>query len=261
MIKAQEDIKEGKYIYGIIRSDTPMDYGMTGIGERQDRVYTVNYKDIGAIVSRSPVVKYQARRAELMAHEKVLEEAMKHFTILPVRFSTITESEDDSNIEKILERDYAKFSELLENIKGRKELGVKVMALSEDIFYKYILEKNEDIRTLKEKIQKIPSDKAHFHLMKIGEMVSVALKREKEVFKDIILDKLRPLAEDIKINDNYGDMMILNSAYLVKNEREAEFDAAVKELDSIHSSVLKFKYFGVLPPYNFVNLVINIEGV
>ncbi|MFZ4591389.1 MAG: GvpL/GvpF family gas vesicle protein, partial [Ignavibacteria bacterium] len=75
MIKAQENIKEGKYIYGIIRSDTPMDYGMTGIGDRQDRVYTVNYKDIGAIVSRSPVVQYQARRAELMAHEKVLEEA------------------------------------------------------------------------------------------------------------------------------------------------------------------------------------------
>jgi len=54
--------------------------------------------------------------------------------------------------------------------------------------------------------------------------------------------------------------MILNSAFLVKNEREEEFDTAVKELDAVYSDVLKFKYFGVLPPYNFVNLVINLEG-
>jgi Gas vesicle synthesis protein GvpL/GvpF len=260
MIRTQTDTKEGKYIYGIIRSDTAKEYGRVGIGEREDLVYTINYKDIGAIVSRSPVVQYQARRAELIAHEKVLEEAMKYFTILPVRFSTITESDDDSSIVKILERDYKKFCDLLESIKGKKELGVKVIAQSEEIFYKYILEKNEDIRILKEKIQKLPADKAQFHLMKIGEMVSVALNREKEILKNIILDKLKPLSEDVKINDNYGDMMILNSAYLVKNERESEFDIAVKELDSINSDILKFKYFGVLPPYNFVNLVINLEG-
>jgi hypothetical protein len=259
-----ENIKEGKYIYGIIRSGnssaTPMEYGRIGIGERGDKVYTINYKDIGAVVSNSPVIIYETRRAYMIAHEKVLEEVMKQFTVLPVRFSTISESDDDVKIENILKRDYVKFTDLLEKIEGKKELGLKVLANSEEAVYKHILDKYEDIKTMKEKLRKLPPEKNHYQLMKIGEMVSDALKNEKERMKNAILDALNPLAEDVKINSNYGDMMILNAAFLIKNETEPAFDTAVKELDNKNNGFLRFKYVGTLPPYNFVNLVINIEG-
>jgi len=62
------------------------------------------------------------------------------------------------------------------------------------------------------------------------------------------------------VNDKYGERMILNAAFLIKNEIETEFDKAINALDEEYGSMLSFKYVGTLPPYNFVNLVINLEG-
>jgi hypothetical protein len=73
------------------------------------------------------------------------------------------------------------------------------------------------------------------------------------------MDLLTPLAEEVKINDKYGERMILNAAFLIKNENEAEFDKAINALDEQYGNLLSFKYVGTLPPYNFVNLVINTQ--
>lgn len=252
--------KEGKYIYGIIRSSLPLNYGSMGIGIRADVVYSISYKGISAVVSNSPVINYEARRVNMIAHEKVLEEVMKEFTVLPVRFSTISEHNNDEGILKILEKDYQKFDEMLIKMDGKKELGLKVLAHEAPI-YESILEKYDDIRLLKSKLINLPVDKTHYQRMKIGEMVAEALKKETTNYKDLILEALTPISEDLKLNDNYGEMMILNSAFLIKNSAEPLFDTAVNDLDEKYGRFMTFKYVGTLPPYNFVNLVINTKGV
>ena len=54
-------------------------------------------------------------------------------------------------------------------------------------------------------------------------------------------------------------MMILNAAFLIKNSVEPVFDTAVNDLDEKFGRFMTFKYVGTLPPYNFVNLVINTK--
>jgi hypothetical protein len=68
---------------------------------------------------------------------------------------------------------------------------------------------------------------------------------------------LTPLSDEVKINDNYGDRMLLNAAFLIKNDNENEFDKSINALDEQYGNLLSFKYVGTLPPYNFVTLVIN----
>ena len=260
MEKEVDSPKEGKYIYGIIRHTGPIDFGPIGIGKRADLVYGVNFNDISAIVSNSPIIIYEARRVNMIAHEEVLEEAMKQFTVLPVRFSTISEHNDDSGILKILEKEYTKFDELLVKMDGKKELGLKILAHEAPI-YESIIEKYAEIRTMRGKLINLPVDKTHYQRMKIGEMVAEALKKETESYKNNILSLLKPLADDVKVNDNYGEMMILNAAFLIKTSIEAEFDNAVNQLDEKYGGLMTFKYVGTLPPYNFVNLVINTKGI
>jgi hypothetical protein len=260
MSNESEIPKEGKYIYGIIRHAGPIEFGPMGIGKRADLVYGINYNGITAVVSNSPIIIYEARRVNMIAHEKVLEEVMKHFTVLPVRFSTISEHDDDSGILKILEKDYQKFDDLLQKMDGKKELGLKILA-QDTAIYASIVEKYDEIRNLRAKLINLPVDKTHYQRMKIGEMVAEALKKETENYKNVILDVLSPLAEDVKINDNFGEMMILNAAFLIKNISEPAFDIAVNELDEKFGSFMTFKYVGTLPPYNFVNLVINTKGI
>ena len=255
-----ETPKEGKYIYGIIRHSEPIDFGPIGMGKRADRVYGICYNGITAIVSNSPIIIYEARRVNMITHEKVLEEIMKNFTVLPVRFSTISEHNDDEGILRIIEKDFAKFDEMLIKMDGKKELGLKILA-QETAIYEDIVEKYDNIKNLRDKLINLPADKTHYQRMKIGEMVAEALKKETENYKNIILEVLTPLTDDIKINDNYGEMMILNAAFLIKNSAEPAFDKAVNDLDEKFGRFMTFKYVGTLPPYNFVNLVINTKGI
>ena len=246
-------IKEGKYIYCIIKSNQSQSFGPLGIGERGDELYTVCFKDIAAVVSNSPIKKYPVARENLIPHERAIEEVMKAYTVLPVRFCTITE--DEEKVKKILERKYDEFLDLLKNIEGKKELGLKAI-FKEDI-YNHILEKHKEIKTLKEKLKGLPSDKIYFERMEIGRMVETALEKEKESHKEDILNNLSLLAIETKTNYVYGERMIINAAFLVEKDKESEFDQKVQELDAKYGDVVKFKYVGTLPPFNFVNLVIE----
>ena len=147
MATENEVQKEGRYIYGIIRHSGPLNYGPIGMGKRADEVYGINYKDISAVVSCSPIIIYEARRVNMITHERVLEEVMKQFSVLPVRFSTISEQDNDEGIVNILEKDYKKFDEMLNKMEGKKELGLKILA-HEVPMYESILEKYQNIRQL-----------------------------------------------------------------------------------------------------------------
>ncbi len=252
--------QEGKYIYCIIAQEAqkPQAFGPLGIGGRGDSLYTICFNGLAAVVSDSPIKKYSVARENLIPHELAIEEVMKAYTVLPVRFATI--AEDEEKVKKILEKDHDKFLNLLKDIEGKKELGVKAIFSAnggkEDI-YDYILSKYADIKVLKEKLQKLPLEKTYYERMEIGKKVEAALEREKGICKDDILNKLSPLALETKVNNNYGERMIINAAFLVESNREGDFDQKIQELDVTYGDKVKFKYVGTLPPFNFVNLVIE----
>lgn len=247
-------LKEGRYIYCIIKLNQSQSFGPLGIGERGDELYTLCFSDIAAVVSNSLIKEYSVSRENTLAHEKAIEEVMKEHTVLPVRFGTI--AEDEERVKKILEKEHDRFQDLLDKIEGKKELGLKAI-FKEDVIYKCILEKYEDIRRLKEKVAKLSPEKTYYQRMQIGKMVEAALGKEKETFEKEILATLSPLAQDVKTNDTYGERMIINAAFLVEQRNEAEFDRKVSELDAKYGDKIKFKYIGKVPPFNFVNLIID----
>ncbi len=248
-------MSEGKYIYCIIDDSKVQTFGPLGIGGRGDELYTVCFNDLAAVVSNSPIINYSVSRENMIAHEKAIEEVMKKHLVLPVRFCTI--AEDDEKVKKILEREHDRFVDLLKNIEGKKELGLKAI-FKEDVIYKDIIEKYEDIGALKEKVAALPPEKTYYQRMEIGKMVEAALQKEKEIYKEDILDTLAPSAVEVKINNTYGERMIINAAFLINEDKEAEFDQKVQEFADKYGDKMKFKYVGTLPPFNFINLVIEI---
>jgi len=246
--------KEGKYIYCIIDSNQTQSFGPLGIGGRGDEVYTICFDDIATLVSNAPIKKYRVSRENTIAHEKAIEAVMAEHTVLPVRFATVTE--DEEKVMKILEAEHDRFKELLNQMKDKTEIGFKAI-FKEDVVYKDILEKYENIRALKEKIAGLPPEKTYHQRMEIGEMVEAALQQEKQTIEEDILNTLSPLAVEVKTNDPYGELMIINAAFLVEKEKEAEFDNQVQALGDKYDEEVKFKFVGSLPPFNFVNLVIE----
>ena len=52
--------------------------------------------------------------------------------------------------------------------------------------------------------------------------------------------------------------MIMNSAFLVSRDQEADFDARVQTLGAKYDK-LTFRYTGPWPPYTFVNIRLKLE--
>jgi hypothetical protein len=90
-------------------------------------------------------------------------------------------------------------------------------------------------------------------------MVESALEKEKNICKELILNTLSSLSVDVKINNVYNDLMIMNTAFLVEKKKGAEFEAKIEELAEEYTNEIKFRIIEALPPFNFVNLIINMK--
>src|SRR5262249_47385357 len=71
-----------------------------------------------------PQSKTEASRRNMMAHTLVLEEVMEQFDLLPVRFGTIAPAAGSVEARLLAPR-YQEFTELLEQMRGRIEVGLK----------------------------------------------------------------------------------------------------------------------------------------
>ena len=87
--------EEGKYVYCIIKTADERDFGPIGIGDGTNRVYTVRYRDLAAVVSDTPIRIYDPTRENVLAHELVNETVMREFTVIPMSFGTIFRTKQD----------------------------------------------------------------------------------------------------------------------------------------------------------------------
>jgi hypothetical protein len=246
---------QGKYMYCIIRSEEPLQFATLGIGERGDVVHTVNYMNLAAVVSDSPVMIYEGSRRDMMAHTRVLEEVMRDHSILPVRFGTVAPNEDAIR-EKVLKRRLGGLVGLFGEVERRVELGIKAFWYEDAIFQEIVAE-HEQVRALRDNLLGRPLEETYYDRIRLGEMIESIMWQKRSQDSERILAPLRPLADNTVVNKVITERMVLNAAFLVHRERQTAFDETVKALDEEMGKRLIFKYVGPVPPYNFVSITIN----
>jgi hypothetical protein len=244
-------------MYCVIRCPEPRQFTTRGIGERGDVVHTVSFMSLAAVVSDSPVIEYDSSRRNMMAHTLVLEEVMREFTILPVRFGTVAPGVEAIQ-EKVLKRRYGELNGLLNEMEGRVELGLKAFWYEEVIFHE-VVEENPAIRSLRDSLMGRTAEETYYDRIRLGEMVEAAMAKKRDEDAEKILARLRPLVYQTRANKVITDRMVVNAAFLVEEGRGLEFDQAIQQLDAEMGRRLIFKYVGPVPPYNFVNIVVHWE--
>jgi len=252
--------QEGKYIYCIIETKTERNFGPIGIGGRGDEVTTLSHRDLSMVISNSPMTKYVVSQEHLLAHERVVEEVMREFTALPVRFCTIASSVDE--VRNLLDRRYREFKNLLKDMDHKVELGVKAFWKNMVPIYNEIVKENQTIERLREKAGPRSGKKRVLLLetrVEMGKLVEEALQRKKDEEGEMICEALRRTGVDQRRNRTVGDTMFLNAAFLVDKGREKEFDNIMEDLNEGYQERIRFMYAGPLPPYNFVNVTIYSE--
>jgi hypothetical protein len=245
----------GKYVYCIIRSDRPREFGSIGIGGGQ-RVYTVGFNNLAAVVSDTPIVIYDPTRENVLAHEFVNETVMREHTVIPMSFGTVFRSEDD--VSELLRSTHQAFSDVLDKMRDKIEFGLKIL-WERDKVIANIERDNDEIRRLKDEISRHTASSTYFARMQLGRLIEGALEEMSTRYVGDIHDSLKPVAVASRSNKPIGDLMILNAAFLVERSQEASFDEKVKEISRKYEDILRFKYSGPWPPYNFVNIKLKLE--
>ncbi len=255
-IPAPDLRQEGRYVYGIIQSNEPVTFGKMGIGGTGELVYAVTHGDISAVVSRTGVFIFDPTRENALAHEHVIETVMRTHTIIPMSFGTVFRTDDD--IREVLRSIYPSVKDVLKQMAGKVEFGLKV-TWDRDHIVEELRRDHEEIHRFHQEITRKHLQSTYFARMQLGRMIEKALTERSGEYLREIYEGLRAICVASRDNKPIGDKMIMNAAFLIERERETEFDAAVNRIAKKFGDRLNFKYTGPWPPYNFVNIRLKLE--
>ena len=246
---------EGQYLYAIAACPEPRQFAARAIGGRGDVVRTINYRRLAAVVSDSPDIEYENSRRNMMAHTLVLEEVMAQFNLLPVRFGTIAPGAG-SVTTRLLAPRYEEFTGLLEQMRDRIELGLKAF-WHEGAALAAAVRDNETVRRMRDALVGRSAEETYYERIRLGEEIAKALAQKRTRDEEAILSRIKPLVHKTRTNKIVGERMVVNAAFLVDRRNGPGVDDAVRKLDQEFSDRFMFKYVGPVPPYNFVNIVVD----
>ena len=252
--------KIGIYIYGIMNSNSGRLFGTWGMIEFEN-VYTISYKDISAVVSKSKIVAdythllKDALALVLVKHQEIIERIMSmQYEVIPVRLGTFAVNRDE--VLHILDNGYPIIRDIFNKIKDKIEVDVAVTWSDFNLILKEIGEEKE-IKEFKEMLLTKPNRITVEDQMKVGTMVKKLLDEKREKFAFQIQDDLKSVSEGFKLHELMDDRMVFNSAFLIDRNKQEDFDKKVEELNTKFAEKLDFRCVGPLPSYSFYTLEIK----
>lgn len=242
---------DGKCIYGFISTDEPENLGAIGID--QGEVHIISYQDIAAVVSDSPFMPFDSLPKEtllrnLAIYQAVIERVMKDHHIIPVKFGTTVQGEEE--LKRILEKGYGQINSNLKEMEDKIELDVAALWSDLETVLKEIGEEGE-IKRLKEEAASRSSDQVFEVKINVGKLVKASLDKKREECASHILDVLKRETHDHRYHSVMDDSMILNAAFLINKDKQDVFEGKVGELDRHYQGKINFRIVGPLPPYSF----------
>jgi hypothetical protein len=219
-------------------------------------VRIVRENGFSAVVSDAMRSQYDASRANIGAHERIVRQAFDRGDVLPMRFGSV--ARDDQTVQSFLRDKHDVLEKSLAELHGRAELALKVL-WDRDAVLREILTQNDEIRALRDAIRTRPEDETYDERVELGRLTSEALEQRRNDEVERILARLRPKAVAVDVKPG-SETMVLNAAFLVDQRALEGFDEEVSTVSREMSDRLTFRYLGPLPPYSFVNIAVPKEG-
>jgi hypothetical protein len=275
-VEKREMTMQGLYLY-CLRERTEAFSAISAKGiDGNGEAFVVPYRDLEAVVSEvsldefgSEEIREKARedlnwiKERSIAHEKVIEEAMVKdgtvVSVVPMRFGAIFE--EKAQLEETLGKDYPRIREVLERIRDKQEWSVKVYLMDREKFEGAIEENNVAIKEKEKELASLPEGMAFFMEDELKQIIAKEADRELGTIISGLFDRLagqsvasvknKLLAKELT---GKRAMMVLNSAYLVSEERIESFKQEIEELARQHDAKgLALDYSGPWPAFNFTS--------
>jgi hypothetical protein len=244
-----------KYLYCIIRdgNETVDLAGLCGLDDCE--ISLICHDGLACVVSDMDVLEKSVDKSALLSHQRLLEQMMEMTTIIPIAFGHIVQTEEEL-ITKLLQEKKTIMEDLLIELEGKVEIGLKLYWKDLQKIFHEISEKNEEIRRMKLRGKVGRNDQ-----IRAGEIAARDLEAMKTNMEKDVLDFLKDHVLDRKQCNLFGDQMITNVALLVNRKHLEDIDKKVnKYFEKLDDNNVIVKYVGPVPPFNFVDLKINLNN-
>ncbi|WP_181347941.1 GvpL/GvpF family gas vesicle protein [Thalassobacillus sp. CUG 92003] len=246
----------GVYIFCGIQSEQETDFGTVQFEGEERNIFTLHYEDAAMVAAEVPMKIYHPNKENLMVHQQVISNVMQiEDTVIPISFGNVFHS--DADVIKLLENLYPQFKELFPQIKGKIEVGLKVIGKKD--WLENEIHKQPNVREKKQTVDQKSRDAGYFDRIELGEMAQQFFQSIQHDVKSSIHEPLTKLAESERENELIGEKMLLNAAYLIDRDQEDAFDEKVNEAHEQWKDKVDFKYTGPWPAYNFINIHLKVE--
>lgn len=258
------------YVYAVVRAragEVAASLLMAGILP-EAAVFTVACRDLLGVVSRVPLAEFgpevlEAKledvgwvEARVVGHQATLAGLLDGYTLAPLRFCTLCR--DEAQVQALLARHYGQFDELLQQLEGATEWGVKVYGSRQQLL-KVVAENSPALEPLRQRTAAAAPGAAHFLRKQLEQAAEVEARRLVNACCERSHQRLAAGARQAVTNPVHPsqvhqreDEMFLNGAYLVDNAAEAQFRQTVDELAGQYTGQgFHYELTGPWPPYNF----------
>ncbi|GAA2440164.1 GvpL/GvpF family gas vesicle protein [Actinomadura vinacea] len=241
-----------RYVYGVTRAAAALPDGLTGLDGRP--VTLITHEGCAAVTSDLPVGRPLGERADLLAHEHVLEALLATGTVVvPFRFGAALAGPEAVEKE-LLAANAERLTQILDRLDGRLEVRVRGTYV-QDALLREVMNDDPQIADLNDRLRRIPADAAdaaYYDRVRLGEMIARSLEQRREADGQALLEALAPAAHDLVRKPPAREDDVMDAAFLVDADRREDFERAVRDTGAAHADRITLRLIGPLPPYDFV---------
>ncbi|WP_100408004.1 GvpL/GvpF family gas vesicle protein [Bacillus solitudinis] len=252
-----QDENTGIYIFCGIQTDTNDEFGEIEFEGEKRKLFTIRFKDAAIVAAEVPMKIYHPNKENLMMHQKTVSLVVEqNDTVIPVSFGNVFQSKEDVGV--LLENLYPQFKKLFPEIKGKIEVGLKVIGKKE--WLESLVSENAEVEKMAEAVRGKSEAASYYERIQLGGVAQKLFTSLQKEVKQELFEPLKEVAEASKANDPIGEKMLLNASFLIDRDKEEEFDQKVNEAHDSWKDKVDFNYSGPWPAYNFVNIRLTVEN-
>lgn len=239
---------EACYVYGIVPAGTAVPDDVVGLDDRRPEL--VQHGELAAVVGVVDADRPLGRRADLLAHGRVLDSVAAQGAVIPVRFGSLLAGADDV-VDELLAPNVEHLESVLETLVGRSQFNLRARYDEETVLAEVVSE-NPAIADLRERTRGQPEDTTYPLRARLGELVAHALEAKRAVDGQGVLDLVVPHCTTYNIREGGGIDHLVDVAFLVDVERRESFEAAAEEAAAALGGRARVRLLGPVAPYDFV---------
>ncbi len=247
-----------QYVYAIVPTGNEMTFEVSGLDEGVSSARTLPHGDLAAVVGPGAAgdprgLTKEALVRRLLAHERVVEEIMRFFPVLPVKFGTVLTEEE--TVRRLLVQGEPLFCGVLDQLRGRMQMEVVVLWDLQRVFRE--VGREEPIAQLTAQIAARPAPETGVERIALGQMVQASLARRRAELQERLLPAFRAMTPDLATSPTMDDSIVLNVGLLLDDFGRDELDRQLALLDEEFEGQLTFRCVGPLPPYSFATVEVE----